>query len=170
MNIRIKEVRITAKLTQDEFGKKIGISNTAVSKIEKGENNVSEQNILSICREFNISEEWLRTGNGEMVIELSRDKEITAWASKITRADFDNKFILDFVHTLSKLDESDWETLEKIAIMMKKKNPGKSQNLSKKETSQPYMLNAAHERTDIIPSQDGQAHDDAIMNDDSEWE
>ena len=64
MNTRIKELRKVFHLTQDEFGKRIGISNTAISKIEKGENNVSEQNIISICREFNVNEAWLRTGEG----------------------------------------------------------------------------------------------------------
>ena len=64
MNNRIKELRKAVNLTQDEFGKRLGISNTAISKIEKGENNVSEQNIISICREFNVNENWLRTGEG----------------------------------------------------------------------------------------------------------
>ena len=64
MNERFKEVRKTLGLTQSEFGKSLGISNTAISKIEKGENNVSESNIISICREFGVNEEWLRTGAG----------------------------------------------------------------------------------------------------------
>ena len=64
MNERFKEVRKTLGLTQSEFGKSLGISNTAISKIEKGENNVSESNIISICREFGVNEEWLRTGVG----------------------------------------------------------------------------------------------------------
>ena len=64
LNNRIKELRKAVNLTQDEFGKRLGISNTAISKIEKGENNVSEQNIISICREFNVNENWLRTGEG----------------------------------------------------------------------------------------------------------
>ena len=44
----------------------MGITTTAVSKIEKKTNNLTEQNIKAICREFNVNEEWLRTGNGEM--------------------------------------------------------------------------------------------------------
>lgn len=74
MNERFKEVRKTLGLTQSEFGKSLGISNTAISKIEKGENNVSESNIISICREFGVNEEWLRTGVGgedNMFIKLS---------------------------------------------------------------------------------------------------
>ena len=53
MNDRIKSLRKTLGLSQREFGKKIGISDTAVSKLESGERNPSEQTLLSICREFN---------------------------------------------------------------------------------------------------------------------
>jgi len=66
MNMRIKELRKSLNLNQTEFGKKLGITTTAVSKIEKKTNNLSEQNIKAICREFNVNEEWLRTGKGEM--------------------------------------------------------------------------------------------------------
>ena len=56
-----------------------------------------------------------------MFEELDRDEEIVAWSSKITRSDYDKQFIPEFVHMLSKLDEKDWETLEKIAKMLAKK-------------------------------------------------
>ena len=77
MNNRIKEIRKKMKLTQDEFGKRLGISNTAISKIEKGENNVSEQNIISICREFDVNEEWLRNGIGDIFMQKTRNQIIT---------------------------------------------------------------------------------------------
>lgn len=65
MNIRIKFVRKEiAKLTLVQFGERIGVSAASVSAIELGKNNPSEQTIRSICREFNIREEWLRTGDG----------------------------------------------------------------------------------------------------------
>jgi len=48
------------------MGREIGISNTAISKLESGENNITDQIILSVCRAFNVREEWLRTGEGEM--------------------------------------------------------------------------------------------------------
>lgn len=65
---RIKKVRKEKDLTQREFGKLIGIKPNSISLIESGDRNASEQVVLSICREFNVSEDWLRTGEGEMFI------------------------------------------------------------------------------------------------------
>lgn len=66
MNERIKLLRKTLGLSGEKFGEKLGIKRSAVSDIERGRNNVSNQNIKSICREYNVNEDWLRTGNGEM--------------------------------------------------------------------------------------------------------
>ena len=66
MNERIKELRIALRLTQEDFGKVIGVQRAAVNKWEKGINGVADSMILSICREFGVNEQWLRTGEGEM--------------------------------------------------------------------------------------------------------
>lgn len=63
---RIKKVRLGADLTQQEFGKRIGIKPNSISLIESGNRNASEQVVLSICREFKVCEAWLRTGEGTM--------------------------------------------------------------------------------------------------------
>jgi transcriptional regulator with XRE-family HTH domain len=70
VNERIKELRSIVGLSQREFGERIGIVKTAVSKIEKGENSPREQTILSICREFNVNYAWLKEGLGEMFSDL----------------------------------------------------------------------------------------------------
>lgn len=70
MNDRIKMVRKEVKLSQEAFGKRLGVTGVAVSRIESGERNPSTQLIRSICREFCVSEDWLRTGNGEMYLSL----------------------------------------------------------------------------------------------------
>ena len=62
---RIKRIRNENSLTMDVFGKRIGIGKTAISHIESGRANPSDQTIRSICREFGIEEAWLRTGEGE---------------------------------------------------------------------------------------------------------
>lgn len=69
MNTRLKQIRLSQKLSQEEFGKKIGIESRAhISALENGNRNITERIIKDICREFNISEEWLRTGKGEIYI------------------------------------------------------------------------------------------------------
>lgn len=81
MNNRIKEIRKTLDLSQEAFGERLGITGSGLSNIESRKRNVTEQMILSICREFNVNEEWLRTGNGDMFIE-SDNTNITAVATE----------------------------------------------------------------------------------------
>lgn len=64
---RIKEIRATKGLTMEQFGARIGLGKSAVNKIEKGINGTTDQTIQSICREFGVSEVWLRTGEGQML-------------------------------------------------------------------------------------------------------
>ena len=66
INHRIKQLRKHCKLNQDDFGKRIGLKHGAISKMEKPGNTVIDQNIRLICDTFNVSEDWLRTGEGEM--------------------------------------------------------------------------------------------------------
>lgn len=63
---RIKVLRNSLSLNQTEFAKELGITQGSVSKIEKIKKIPSEQLILSICRTFGVSYEWLKEGNGEM--------------------------------------------------------------------------------------------------------
>ena len=75
MNERIKMVRKNEGLTLEKFGERIGITASSCSTIENGKTNPSDQTIRSICREFNVSETWLRTGEGEMYNRLDDDAE-----------------------------------------------------------------------------------------------
>ncbi len=65
MNERIKKLRKALDLTQKEFAERIGMKRNSIALIENGRN-TSEQTIFAICREFNVNEEWLKTGAGEM--------------------------------------------------------------------------------------------------------
>ena len=77
MNERIKYLRVdNLHISQDALGKRLGITGAAISRIEKGERAVTEQMILAICREFNVNEEWLRNGTGEMFYTMSQDEEL----------------------------------------------------------------------------------------------
>ena len=66
MNERIKAARKALGLTMEQFGKRVGLSKSAISLIESGKNGTTEQTVASICREFGVNEMWLRTGEGEM--------------------------------------------------------------------------------------------------------
>ena len=116
---RVKDIRKTLKLTQQEFGQRIGITNAAVSRIESGENGITEANILAIVREFNVSEEWLRTGEGEMFRTRSRDEEIAAFIGSITlRNDPGDDLKRRLIHVLARLSVEDWRLLEDLATRL----------------------------------------------------
>lgn len=117
---RVKKLRKALDYTLDKFGGKLGVQKSAISKIEKGENNLTEQMLLSICREFNVNEEWLRTGSGEMFVPLSRDDEIAFAVGKLIQED--DSFKKKLISILLKMDESQWEVLEQIANELIKKD------------------------------------------------
>lgn len=66
MNERIKTLRSALGLSQGEFGDRIGLKKATISLIENGKSEATIQTIKSICREFHVREQWLRTGEGEM--------------------------------------------------------------------------------------------------------
>ena len=70
---RIKDVRNSLGLTLEKFGEKLGVTKTAISRLEKGERSLTEQMTKSICREFSVDYMWLTTGEGEMFIESDDD-------------------------------------------------------------------------------------------------
>lgn len=70
---RIREVRNTLGLTLEKFGDRLGVTKVAVSNIEKGNRNLTEQMTKAICREFNVDYMWLTTGDGEMFIDNDDD-------------------------------------------------------------------------------------------------
>jgi transcriptional regulator with XRE-family HTH domain len=87
MNNRIIETRKAVDLTQEEFAKRIGLSRNFIWMIEKGERIPSDRTIKDICEKFNVSEKWLRTGEGEMFIQLSRDAQITKFVGEALRGE-----------------------------------------------------------------------------------
>ena len=111
MNTRIRQLRKHLKLTAEGFGDKIGIVRSAVSNIENGNRQPTNQLITSICREFNVNEQWLRTGEGEMFNDISREEEITRFVGKLMR-DSDDSFKKALILALSQLPEESWLVLE----------------------------------------------------------
>ena len=70
---RVKEIRKKLGLTMEKFGERLGVTKTAISLIESGKNNLTEANIKSICREFNVDYTWLTTGTGEPFTDNDTD-------------------------------------------------------------------------------------------------
>ena len=84
---RVKAIRTEKKMTMEQFGEKLGVQKSAISKIEKGERSLTNQMFLSICREFGINEVWLRTGEGgieNMFTKLSDDDRYSINLGKLS--------------------------------------------------------------------------------------
>ena len=106
---RVRELRKKLNLTLEKFGKPLGVGKTAISKIETGENNLTDQMIISICREFNADENWLRTGEGEMFKERSPSEEVGYYVEELLEYEgHGNPFydmIIEMMKTYTELDE-----------------------------------------------------------------
>ena len=84
---RVKAIRTEKNMTMEQFGEKLGVQKSAISKIEKGERSLTNQMFLSICREFGINEVWLRTGEGgieNMFTKLSDDDRYSINLGKLS--------------------------------------------------------------------------------------
>ena len=114
MNERIRLLRKHLGLTADAFGEAIGIVRSAVSNIESGRRQPTNQLITSICREFNVNETWLRTGDGEMFNALSMDEQLAFYLGTILSEQGDT-FKKRLIAALSALDESEWSAVEAFA-------------------------------------------------------
>ena len=99
---------------KSEFARKINVTPAYISKLGKNRDVVpSDRTILDICREFDVNEEWLRTGQGEMFRKLSRSDEIAAFFGDVLSGEPD--FRARFIAALSRLNADQWKLLEQIA-------------------------------------------------------
>lgn len=117
---RIKSIRKKKELTQVEFGQIIGVKGNTVTNYETGLRNPTEAVVKSICREFNVNEHWLRTGEGKMFIELTKEEEIATFIGGVLR-DEDDSFKKRLISGLAALDETGWEVLENFLNSIQKK-------------------------------------------------
>lgn len=113
MNERLKQLRRELNLTQQAFADKIGVKRNTVATYEVGKSNPSDAAVSLICKTFNVNEQWLRDGSGEMFVELTRDEQIASFIGSIQSVESDS-FKKRFISMLSALDESEWQVLEKI--------------------------------------------------------
>ena len=126
---RVKTVRKSKEMTMEEFGKRLGVTRTAISNIEKGYRGLTEQMLKSICREFSVDEEWLRTGDGDMPQKLSEEEEVAALVSDLLEDGKTNPFyeiILEIVQTYNELSPASQKVLQEASKKL-------VENLSKKK-------------------------------------
>lgn len=108
INNRIKAVRKSLKLSQSNFGKSLFISQDTVSLLERGKQNPTERQILDICEKFNVNEEWLMFGKGEMFRDVLKELDL-------------HKDIKQTTNDLYSLDEEDREMIKDLIRSMKSK-------------------------------------------------
>ena len=120
MKDRIKQLRKELKLTQQGFADRIGVKQNTVATYEIGRNPPNDTVINLICREFDVNENWLRTGEGEMFRKLTRDERIADFVADVLRDEPDS-FRKRFISMLSSLNEDQWEMLEVFADGLSKK-------------------------------------------------
>lgn len=113
MNERIKKLRKALGLTQQKFADEIGVKQNTVAQYEIGRNPPTDTVITLMRRAFDVNEEWLRTGEGEMFIRLSRDEELAAFFGDLLAGEPDFKQRL--LSVLARLSEDEWALLEKMA-------------------------------------------------------
>lgn len=114
MNERIRKLRKHLDLTQREFGERLGIKGTTIANYELGRNEPLDAVLSLICREFNVNEEWLRNGTGEMFVELDKEDLLMEWAGRVLGTETAT-FKKNFVKMLMSLTEDEWEFLERKA-------------------------------------------------------
>ena len=112
MKDRIAQIRKQAGINQTDFAEKLSLTKNYISLIENGNRIPSDRTITDICREFNVNEVWLRTGDGEPYQAESRQEQIMKFAVQTIKGS--DEFRKQFVSMLAKLDVEDWEVLAKI--------------------------------------------------------
>lgn len=112
MKDRIKQIRKTHDLTQQEFAKRLGVSRSGIASYESGEREPISAVIALICREFGISEEWLRNGTGQMQASVSRENEIASLMRSSLRGS--EEFKEAVIQAVKSRSESELEMLEKM--------------------------------------------------------
>lgn len=132
-------------LTMEKFGEALGISKAAISRIESGIVTLTDQNRRSICREFNVSERWLRTGEGEPFIKKSRSDEIFEYVARIQGVN--DNFKAQFAAALTALEEEDWK------IILDVVNDIKEKSLAEKRKAEPEVVPEPSAITDLTPEE-----------------
>lgn len=134
MNKRIKMLRKELGLTLDKFGEPIGLKKSSLSQIENGKCAVTEQTLKSICREYNVNEEWLRDGTGEMFTTQDTDDEYEQMCNELAIKDKRvRQIIINYMHFSDEDKALFWNFVNKLVKeegMLKEQKPDKDEPAS----------------------------------------
>ena len=119
MNERIVLLRKDKGMTRASFGEKLGVSGDVINNLERGRVEIKEQMILLICKTFDVNEEWLRTGEGEMYLPLDREEEIAKLTVGLFMEELDS-FKNRFISMLARMTDDEWALLESMVDKLKK--------------------------------------------------
>lgn len=114
INQRIDFLVRSLGVTKTKFAESIHVSSQFVSSLCSGAKQPSDRTIADICREYGVSEEWLRTGDGEMMQKLTRNQEIAEFMGRLMN-DPDDAPRKRFISIVSKLGVEEWDMLAQIA-------------------------------------------------------
>lgn len=111
---RISKVIRDKEKTKTAFSDRINVSQAFVSQMCSGLKVPSDRTIADICREFNVNEDWLRTGRGDPYIQLSRDEELAQFFGDVMKGE-DPDFRRRLLSVMSRLTTDEWALLERMA-------------------------------------------------------
>lgn len=117
MQNRIKELRKSLGLSQDEFGRRLGFTRGAITNLEYGKTEAKPLFVDLVCRTYGVNREWLVDGVGPMFPPSTREEEIAKFIGEALR-DEPGSFKLRLISALSKLDAEAWEALERFAAQL----------------------------------------------------
>ena len=117
---RVKELRKQVNLTQQAFADRLNLKRNTVGSYEVNVVEPSDRTISDICREFNVNETWLRTGEGEMFNQITQSEKLAAFLADIT-ANEEDSLKRQFVEVLAELEPENWKILERMAKKLQKK-------------------------------------------------
>lgn len=123
MKDRIVSIRKESGLTQEEFGKELNLSQNYVWMLESGKRAPSARTIIDLCKKFQISEEWLRTGEGEMKAPMTKQAEIATITAQLFHKEETDPETYNFLVELNKyLLQLDETQMQAVLDMVRKLN------------------------------------------------
>ncbi|PEA90745.1 helix-turn-helix domain-containing protein [Bacillus thuringiensis] len=123
LNERLKLIRDYYKMSMSDFGEKIGMTSSNVSRMEKGQRVITDRTIKLVCSELGIDENWLRTGEGEMFAQLDEDEKLMKFVANLVKSE--DKNTQELFMTLYSLKDEYFEIARDLIMSLEKRSSQK---------------------------------------------